>query len=41
MVAGEEAPVRALPDGPVEAAAMVKLLAVAPQYGLEMLPAGK
>jgi quercetin dioxygenase-like cupin family protein len=37
MVAGEEAPVRALPDGPVEAAAMVKLLAVAPQYGLEML----
>jgi quercetin dioxygenase-like cupin family protein len=35
--AGDEAPVRALPAGPVESAAMVKLLAVAPQYGLELL----
>jgi hypothetical protein len=35
--AGDLAPLRALPDGPVEAAAMAKLLAVAPQYGLEVL----
>jgi quercetin dioxygenase-like cupin family protein len=39
--AGEPATVRALPEGPVEAAALEKLLAVAPQYGVEMLPAGK
>ena len=35
--AGEPAPVRALPEGPVGAAALAKLLAVAPQYGVEML----
>jgi uncharacterized cupin superfamily protein len=37
--AGEPARERALPTGPVAAAALEKLLAVAPQYGLEMLPA--
>src|SRR4029079_11556215 len=36
MAAGDPAPVRALPEGEVEAAAMEKLLVVAPQYGLEM-----
>jgi quercetin dioxygenase-like cupin family protein len=39
--AGEPAPVRALPEGQVEAAEMAKLLAVAPQYGVEMLPRAK
>ncbi len=40
--AGELAPVRALPEGPIDlAAAMEKLLAVAPQYGVEMLPQAK
>ena len=37
--AGEPAQEQALPTGPVAAAALDKLLAVAPQYGLEMLPA--
>lgn len=39
--AGDPALVRALPESAVEAAAMEKLLMVAPQYGLEMLPAAK
>jgi quercetin dioxygenase-like cupin family protein len=35
--AGEVAPLRALPDGPVGAAAFAKVLVVAPQYGVEVL----
>lgn len=36
--AGEPAPVRALPEGLADAAALEKLLAIAPQYGVELLP---
>lgn len=38
--AGEPATERALPRGPVGPAALAKMLAVAPRYGLEMLAEG-
>jgi len=41
VAAGDPAQVRALPDGAVAMAALEKLLLVAPQYGLEILPEAK